>query len=272
MKRSDVIAILDGTDPKFGRGIAFALNGLILLSAVAIAIETIPDLPPGLHLWLLRFEAFVLSVFVIEYLLRLTCSPSPLRYAFSIWGMIDLFACLPALGFINPEWQAARTLRLIRVIRLFKLFRTSAAARRLLKAFRQVRQELMVFLILSALMIYVSAVGIYLFEHEAQPDVFSSIPISFWWAVVSFTTVGYGDMYPITTGGRIFTTFVLFIGLGIVAVPTAIITAALTEEEIEETIEEIESTLAHGSHEEGEDPGGRPGEETAQTTKKGDTT
>ncbi len=267
MKRSDVIAILDGTDPKFGRGVAFALNGLILLSAVAIAVETVPGLPAWLHLWLVRFEIMVLTVFVIEYLLRLTCSPNPLRYAFSVWGLIDLLACLPALGFINSEWQAARTLRLIRVIRLFKLFRTSAAARRLLRAFMEVRQELAVFLVLAALMIYVSAVGIYLFEHEAQPEVFSSIPVSFWWAVVSFTTVGYGDMYPITTGGRIFTTFVLFIGLGIVAVPTAIITAALTEEEIEETLGELESSLAHEEGRRDDHP-----QDTAQTTKKGETT
>ncbi len=270
MKRSDVIAVLDGTDPKFGRGVAFALNGLILLSAVAIAVETVPGLPGWAYRWLWRFEVLVLTVFVAEYLLRLACSPRPLRYAFSLWGMIDLLACLPALGLVNPEWQAARTLRLIRVIRLFKLFRTSSAARRLLRAFMAVRQELAVFIVLAALMIYVSAVGIYLFEHEAQPEVFSSIPVSFWWAVVSFTTVGYGDMYPITTGGRLFTTFVLFIGLGIVAVPTAIITAALTEEEIEETLEELENTLTQDENAP-EDAPDNP-QDSAQTTRKGETT
>ena len=272
MKRSDVIAILDGTDPKFGRSVAFGLNAIILLSAVAIALETVPDLPQPAYLWLARFEVFVLVVFVAEYLLRLLCSVNPLRYAISFWGIVDLISILPAAGFLGNDWQAARTLRLLRVARLFKLFRTSAAARRLLRAFRQVRDELSVFIVLALLVIYVSAVGIYHFEHEAQPDVFTSIPVSLWWAVASLTTVGYGDMYPITTGGRIFTTIVLFIGLGVVAVPTAIITAALTEEEIEETIEEIESTLNHGRHEEGEDPGGRPGARTAQTTKKGDMT
>ncbi len=237
MARKNIIGILDGTSERYGRGIAFALNGLILLSAIAIAVETIPDLPAAIHLWLTRFEMLVLAVFVMEYLLRLYSSPNPLRYALSFWGLIDLLSCLPVFGFFNNEWQAARTLRLIRVVRLLKLFRTSAAARRLLRAFRQVRDELGVFLILAALVLYVSSVGIYMFEHEAQPDVFSSIPISLWWAVASLTTVGYGDMYPITAGGRIFTTIVLFIGLGVVAVPTAIITAALTEQELETSLE-----------------------------------
>ena len=93
------------------------------------------------------------------------------------------------------------------------------------------RGELVVFFVISALMLYVSAVGIYLFEHEAQPEVFSSIFTSLWWAVASFTTVGYGDMVPITPGGRLFTTLVLFIGLGIIAVPPAIVTTALLESE-----------------------------------------
>ena len=120
-------------------------------------------------------------------------------------------------------------MRLLRLVRLLKLFRTSVALDRLGRALHLVKGELIVFGILSALMLYVSAVGIYLFEHEAQPEAFSSIPQSLWWAVASFTTVGYGDLYPITTGGRIFTSLVLFIGLGIVAVPSAIITTALVE-------------------------------------------
>jgi voltage-gated potassium channel len=91
----------------------------------------------------------------------------------------------------------------------------------------------MIFAVVSGLMLYVASVGIYIFEHDAQPDVFTSIPVSLWWAVASFTTVGYGDMVPITLGGRIFTTLVLFTGLGIIAVPSAIVTTALLEAEKE---------------------------------------
>ena len=229
MKRSDVIEILDGTHGSLGRGVALALHVLILLSAIAIAIETVESLPASIHSALLWFEYFILAVFVFEYLLRLTCSANPLHYAFSFWGIIDLLACLPAIALIQSQWQVVRTIRLIRLVRLLKLFRTSTAFDRLTAAFGIVKGELIVFGILAGLVLYVSAVGIYLFEHEAQPEAFSSIPMSLWWAVASFTTVGYGDLVPITTGGRIFTTFVLFIGLGVVAVPAAIVTTALLE-------------------------------------------
>ncbi len=229
MTRRDVIEILDGRHGQVGRLVALFLHGLILLSAVAIAVETVDTLSETLRKALFWLEVFILFVFVVEYLLRLTCSARPLRYVFSFWGIIDLLACLPALSLIQTQWQVVRTIRLIRLVRLLKLFRTTTAFDRLTRAFGEVRGELIIFGILASLVLYVSAVGIYLFEHEAQPEAFSSIPISLWWAVASFTTVGYGDLVPITTGGRIFTTFVLFIGLGVVAVPAAIVTAALLE-------------------------------------------
>ncbi|HHI71039.1 MAG TPA: ion transporter [Rhodobacteraceae bacterium] len=229
MTRRDVIEILDGHHGQVGRTVAFTLHALILLSALAISLETVDSFPPGIHNALYYFEIFILTVFVCEYILRLICSERPLRYVFSFWGIIDLLACLPALLLIQEEWQAIRTLRLIRLVRLFKLFRTSLAFDRLTRAFSDVKGELVIFAIIAGLVLYVSAVGIYLFEHDAQPENFSSIPISLWWAVASLTTVGYGDLVPITTGGRIFTTFVLFIGLGVVAVPAAIVTAALLE-------------------------------------------
>jgi voltage-gated potassium channel len=227
MTKADIIDILDGTHEKHGRVVALFLHVLILLSAISISLETVETLPGWFHIALLRFEIIVLAVFVTEYILRVTCSPRPLEYVFSFWGIVDLFACLPAMAIIQSNWQVVRTIRLIRLVRLLKLFRTSTAFDRLLQAFATVRGELLIFIILSGLILYVAAVGIYLFEHEAQPDVFASIPMSLWWAVASLTTVGYGDMFPITPGGRVFTTFILFIGLGVVAVPAAIITTAL---------------------------------------------
>lgn len=229
MTRRDVIEILDGKHSQIGRTVALILHGLILLSAISISFETVDGLPAGLHTALFWFEVFILTVFVTEYILRLTCSAHPIRYAFSFWGIVDLLACLPALALIQSEWQVVRTIRLIRLVRLLKLFRTTTAFNRLTRAFVEVRGELIIFVVLALMVLYISAVGIYLFEHEAQPEAFSSIPVSLWWAVASFTTVGYGDLIPITTGGRIFTTFVLFIGLGVVAVPAAIVTAALLE-------------------------------------------
>ena len=229
MTKAEIHEILDGHRPMAGINVGRVMDVLILASAVAIAIETMPNLPSSLHSSLIAFEIFVLVVFAAEYIVRLTTSQRPVRYAFSLWGLIDLLSIAPAIVFLTPQWQVVRTFRLLRLLRLLKLFRGSHAMERLVVAFRQVRGELAIFGVIAALMLYVSAVGIYIFEHDAQPDVFISIPHSLWWAVASFTTVGYGDMFPITAGGRVFTTFVLFIGLGVIAVPSAIVTAALLE-------------------------------------------
>lgn len=229
MTRHEIIDILDGSHPVFGGIVARGMDGLILLSALAIALETEPSLPQGLRSFLFGFEVLVLGIFTLEYLLRLICSARPMHYVFSFWGLVDLMTILPAITLLTPQWQAVRIFRLLRLVRLVKLFRGSHAMERLVTAFLEVRAELAIFGVIAALMLYVASVGIYIFEHDAQPEVFTSIPQSLWWAVASFTTVGYGDMVPITNGGRIFTTFVLFLGLGVIAVPSAIITTALLE-------------------------------------------
>ncbi len=231
MIKPDIHDILDGHKPLGGVNVGRVMDVLIVASAVAIALETMPQLPDHLRRFLLGFELFLLAVFAVEYLIRLATANRPLRYAFSFWGIIDLLSIAPAIALMTPQWMVVRTFRLLRLVRLLKLFRGSHAMERLVVAFQQVRGELMVFGVIAALMLYVSAVGIYIFEHDAQPEVFTSIPDSLWWAVASFTTVGYGDMFPITPGGKIFTTFVLFIGLGVIAVPSAIVTAALLESE-----------------------------------------
>jgi voltage-gated potassium channel len=201
---------------------------------VAIAFETMPGMSPGLHRVLRVIEGLVLLVFLAEYLTRIICTPRPLRYAFSFWGLVDLLAVLPALVLLQPQWATIRVLRLIRLVRLLKLVRSSRALDRMGRAMRSVRDELTVLGVMAAMVLYIAAVGIYIFENPVQPQVFSSIPKSLWWAVASLTTVGYGDMVPLTVGGRIFTTLVLFVGLGIVAGPGAIITSALLESEREQ--------------------------------------
>ncbi len=235
MTRADILAHLDGTHQDRAPVVAVILNGVIAASAVAIAVETLPGLSPKVANALHGFEIAILAVFLAEYITRVICAPKPWRYILSFWGLVDLLACLPALALINAKWQVVRTFRLLRVVRIFKLFRGNHALDRLAHAVMETRGELTVFVILAGIMLYVASVGIYLFENAAQPEVFSSIPHSFWWAVASFTTVGYGDMVPITTGGRVFTTFILFLGLGVVAVPAAIVTTALLE--VETTLE-----------------------------------
>jgi voltage-gated potassium channel len=231
MTRARILNILDGHDANFGTSIAWVLNAVIVASAISISIETMPDLSPEHTRWLHLFEVGILVIFTLEYFTRIICAPNPLKYILSFWGMVDLLSCLPIVSIIQPQWAVLRTLRLMRVLRMLKLFRSSRALDKLAHALNEVRDQLIIFVVLATIMLYISAVGIYTFEHDAQPDVFASIPHSFWWAIASFTTVGYGDMFPITLGGRVFTSFILFIGLGVVAVPAAIVTTALLEAE-----------------------------------------
>lgn len=231
MSRIEILQVLDGTHPKVGRIVAFGMDMLVLASAFAIALETVPTLSPELRGGLYAFEIAVVVIFASEYFVRLYAARNKRRYVFSFWGIVDLLAWLPAVLMFIPAFQAVRVLRLIRLLRLIKLFDTAPALNRLLQAFGRVKSELVVWGVMSTLLLYVAAVGIYVFEHPVQPEVFSSIPASLWWSVVSFTTVGYGDMFPITPGGRLLTTMLLFIGLGIFAVPAAIVTTALLEAE-----------------------------------------
>lgn len=223
-----ILQHLDGSAED--RRVALAIGALIVTSCVLIAVETVPEIHARHGSLLLGLEFVFLMLFALEYITRLICSPSPLGYAFSFWGIVDLLACLPALLFLMPDLQVLRSLRLVRMIRLLKLFRLSHALDRVERAFYAVRDELAVFVFLSMLVLFLAAVGIYHFEHAAQPDVFSSIPASLWWALATLTTVGYGDVYPVTGGGKAFTGLVLLVGLGVVAVPAGVVTAALLAE------------------------------------------
>lgn len=227
LKRRVALA-LDGEDPVLGRSVAFFLQALILLSVISISIETMPGLSPEWEHLLAVSEIVTLTVFALEYLLRLWSAERPLGYVFSFWGIIDLIAILPSILMAGTDLRSLRIFRLVRLLRLLKLMRYARAADRLGDAFAEVREELVLFLLMAFMVLYLCAAGIYIFENEAQPDQFASIPHSLWWAVATLTTVGYGDVYPVTAGGKIFTALVLFIGLGIVAVPTGLIATALS--------------------------------------------
>lgn len=203
------------------------IQTLILLSLVTFSIETLPDLTTPQKIWLNRVEAFMVIVFTVEYVLRIWVAEKKATFVFSFFGIIDFLAILPFYLSFGIDLRSIRIFRLIRLFRLFKLVRYNAAISRYHYAFRLIKEELILFFSISVLTLYCAAVGIYFFENEAQPEVFSSIFSSLWWAVATLTTVGYGDIFPITLGGKMFTFFVLFIGLGIVAVPAGLISSAL---------------------------------------------
>jgi voltage-gated potassium channel len=184
------------------------------------------------------FETISIYIFSFEYLYRIRMAyldnqlKGVSKYVFSTFGLIDLISILPFFlnQFVKVDGRFLRILRLFRLTRIFKLGRDSSSLKLFVKALRGVKNELKFTLFLSSLAILFSASAIYYLEHEAQPEKFSSITESIWWATVSLATVGYGDVYPITPGGKIFASFISLIGIGIVAIPTGIISASFVEE------------------------------------------
>jgi len=153
----------------------------------------------------------------------------PLAYIFSFFGLIDLLAILPFYVAAELDMRGLRAFRFLRLFRAFKLVRYSKAISRFHRAFLIAKEEIVLFLCVALLLLFFSAAGIYYFENEAQPEKFSSVFHSLWWSVETLTTVGYGDIVPITVGGKVFTLFILLIGLGIVSVPAGLVASALSK-------------------------------------------
>jgi|GEM_PF-61507 len=226
-RRARLHNILEGDDPEWGRVYAIFSNGVIVLAVLVYMLSTLPELSANNTLALQLAEVFVITIFAADYFARLFAAPKPLGYALSFWGIIDLIAFLPALVIAGTDLTSARLLRLIQLARILKLMRLAHAFERLTSALGSVREQLLVFLVLTLIVLILASVGIYQFEHKAQPEVFSSVPHAMWWAVATLSTVGYGDIYPVTAGGKFFTGIVLLVGLAVIAVPTGLISAAL---------------------------------------------
>ena len=207
---------------------------LVIANLVALAFETLPGLSPFWHEALWQFELFCALVYTVEYAVRLTLARPRWKYAVSFYGIIDLLAILPFYLMAAFNFQAVRAFRLLRLLRLFKLVRYTNAAHRFRRAFSIARDDLILFGVIALIVLYLSAIGIYHFEHDVQPERFSSVFDSLWWAVATLTTVGYGDIYPITPGGRLFTFLVLVLGLGVIAVPSGLLASALSRVRAEE--------------------------------------
>ena len=201
---------------------------LILVSIVNFSVQTLPNLSVRLIKILNIVELFSVLIFSLEYLLRLFTSPKPFKFFFSFFGLIDLIAILPFYVSLGMDLKSLRAVRLFRLLRLLKFLRYHDTLSNLKQSLDDVKRELFLFSFATVLLIYFSSVGIYFFENESQPDAFSSIFAAMWWSVATLTTVGYGDIYPITAGGKIFSTFIVFIGLGLVAIPTGIVASSLT--------------------------------------------
>lgn len=184
------------------------------------------------------FELISILIFTVEYFYRVFNSykenkwKGVFSYVFSFFGFIDFISILPFYikQFVLIDGRFFRILRLFRLSRIFKLGRDSKSLKLFIKALSAVKNELKFTFFLSLLCILFSASAIYFLENEAQPEVFSSITASLWWATVSLATVGYGDVVPMTVWGKVFAGFISLIGIGVVAIPTGIISASFVEE------------------------------------------
>lgn len=221
--------IVDSCDSKAGRCFDLTIQLLIVISLIAFAIDTLPDVSPKLRRFLRHLEVITVAIFTLEYFLRILVAPNRIRFIFSFYGIVDLLAIAPFYLVPGLDLRSARVFRMLRLVRILKLARYSIALRRMHRAILIAKEELILFFLVTVSLLYFAAVGIYSFENEAQPEAFQSVFHSLWWAVTTLTTVGYGDIYPITVGGRIFTFIILLIGLGVVSVPAGIFASALSK-------------------------------------------
>jgi len=232
MKR--IKKIIEQNDTKGGQAFDIFIQSLIIISLISFSIDTLPNISTKLSQVLNISELVIIIIFSIEYILRIIVSDNKVKFIFSFYGLIDLMAIIPFYITTGLDLRSIRALRLLRLLRTFKLMRYSNAIKRFQRALVIAKEELVLFFFVTIILLFLSGAGIYFFENPVQPEVFTSVFESLWWALATLTTVGYGDIYPITIGGRIFTFFILMIGLGIVAVPTGLLASALSKSREEE--------------------------------------
>jgi voltage-gated potassium channel len=218
-------------DTPAGKAFDVALLVAILSSVVVVMLESVATIRARHGLSLDVAEWGFTLLFTVEYLLRLVCVPVPWRYARSFFGVVDLLAVVPTyLSLLLPGAETLlviRGLRLLRIFRVFKLGRFLGEASVLRRAIADSRHKVTVFL--GTIAILVTLLGTAMYLIEGGRNGFTSIPVSVYWAVVTMTTVGYGDIAPQTVAGKTLATIVMVLGYSIIAVPTGIVTAELVE-------------------------------------------
>ena len=237
-------------DDRVSRIFDISLMALILLNVCLVIADTF-TLTDEIKAVLSYIEFFSVIVFTAEYILRLWTADllfpeekkfrARMKYGFSFLAVIDLLAIVPFyLPFIIPiDLRVLRMLRIIRLFRIFKFTRYTDALTKILKVFKDKKHELLSSIFVVLLLMIIAAVLMYNIENTAQPDVFNNAFDSLWWALATLTTVGYGDIYPVTALGKILSAVIAILGIGLVAVPTGIISAGFIESISEKDTKEI---------------------------------
>ena len=220
----------------------YFISALIIINVIALFLESYENINADYKVLFWYIEIFSIIVFSIEYVIRIWTADleykdvkpykARLKYIFSFMGIIDLISVLPFYlpYFIKIDLRVVRVLRLFRLLRLLKLNRHSNSLKLIIQVFRRTKSDILITVFIVSLLLILSATLMYNIENEAQPEAFTNIGEALWWAVATLTTVGYGDIYPITGIGKILSGIIALLGIGIVALPTGIISSAYIEE------------------------------------------
>jgi voltage-gated potassium channel len=220
--------------------INIGLSILITVNTLAIILHTVPSLREKYDRLFTDFEMFSVIIFTIEYFLRIwscvekTNYEDPikgrLKFAFSNWGLIDLLSILPFyISFFSTDFGFVRILRLLRILRLFRYSKYFHAISVIVKVVKDKKEELLLSMSFCMVLLLISSSLVYFVEHNAQPTVFKSIPDALWWGVNAMTTVGYGDMHPITPLGKVLGGLMAILGVCVFALPTGILAAGFND-------------------------------------------
>lgn len=224
--------IIYGTNTTLGRLFDIILLVLIVLSIILVMLESVSSINIKYHDQFYIAEWVITIFFSLEYILRIITIDKPRKYIFSFYGIIDLLSTIPSyiIYFIGGSnmFLAVRALRLLRVFRILKITRYIGESNKLISALKNSRAKISIFLF--AVLIVCIITGTLMYLIEGPDNGFTNIPISIYWSIVTLTTVGFGDIHPITPLGRFIAAFIMIVGYGVIAVPTGIVGAEISKD------------------------------------------
>lgn len=255
--RSRLFTVIFESDTPAGKLFDVILLMMIFVSLLLVMLQSIPSLDSKYHEIFYQAEWVITALFTIEYVLRLIAIKSPVKYAASFYGIIDLLSILPTfLSVLLPQTQyllVIRSLRLMRVFRIFKLTQFVREGMTILLALKASARKILVFLSTVFIISIIMGSMVYVVESPFN-DKFDSIPQSVYWSIVTITTVGYGDISPVTPLGKFVASLIMLLGYAIIAVPTGIVTVELTKSARNEN---VRNQACPNCSKEGHDPDAR---------------
>ena len=232
--KQKIYMVVYDTDTHWGRMFDVLLLSFIVVSVMVVILESLSFFPPSFRLFLTVLEWMFTVFFTVEYLLRLYCAPKVSSYVLSFWGIVDLLSTLPTyLSFFFPAAHGLLTIRIFRLLRVFRVFKLFSYWREgeiLLDTLKASSKKITVFFVFVLLMATCVGTVMYMVEGGMEGSSFYNIPSSIYWAIVTMTTVGYGDITPVTSVGRFLSAVVMLLGYTVLAVPTGIVSAQMIAE------------------------------------------